>query len=533
MSSPLPRWFDLFGADSAGGWSRRRFLRVSRDVAALIAAGALPAWRSDARPRFQENPFTLGVASGDPTPGGVVLWTRLDTDAVRSAGARGRGVAVRWEVADDEGFQRVVRSGENRALPELGHSVHVEVEGLEPGRPYWYRFDVGGAASPVGRTLTAPAPGSSPESLRFAFASCQHYEHGYYTAYRHMVEEDPDLIVHLGDYIYERRWGEVVRDAAPEEIFTLDDYRGRYSLYRSDPDLQAAHAHCPWIVTWDDHEVDNNYADAVPEDGQAREAFLLRRAAAYQAYYEFMPLRRSSLPTGPNMQLFRRLDFGDLASFHVLDTRQYRDDQACGDGRKPRCWPAEARDRTLLGPEQEVWLRDGLRKSPARWNVLAQQIRMARAAVPGGGRDGDEREYSLDMWDGYPAERQRLLDFLATERPGNPVVITGDIHSHWASNLERDFDDPSSETVGVELVGSSITSGGDGRESYDGMDRTLEANPHIRFFNAHRGYVSVTLDRDRLRSDFRVVPYVSREGAPRETRASFVVEDARGGLQRL
>jgi len=531
MSARSPRWFDLFArsASRSGGlWSRRRFLRVGRDVAGLIAAGALPAWRSDPRPRFQENPFTLGVASGDPTPMGVVLWTRLDPGAVRDAGAAGGDVAVRWEVAEDDGFRGIVRSGESRALRELGHSVHAEVDGLEPGRPYWYRFDTGGEVSVTGRTRTAPARDASPDRLRFAFASCQNWEHGYYTAYRHMAAEEPDLIVHLGDYIYESRWGEIVRDTGLEEPYSLDDYRRRYALCRSEEPLRAAHAACPWIVTWDDHEVDNNYADDVPEDAQGRGAFLLRRAAAYQAYYEFMPLRRSSLPTGPNMQLFRRLDFGDLARFHVLDTRQYRADQACGDGRKPRCWQAEAEGRSLLGSEQEVWLEDGLRRSPARWNVLAQQVRMAQATLPDSA--GGEPAYSLDMWDGYPAARRRLLEVIAQERPANPVVITGDIHSHWAADLKRDFDDPRSETVGVELVGTSITSGGDGQETYESTPRVLEANPHIRFFNARRGYVRVTLDRHGCTSEFRVVPYVSRPGAPLETRARFVVENGRPGL---
>ena len=392
--------------------TRRRFLRFGRGFAALAAAGVLPAWRSVRRVRFQETPFTLGVASGDPTASGAVLWTRLDPGELAIADAASREVTVRWEVSADDAFRQIVRSGESRALPELGHSVHAEVEGLEAGRWYWYRFDAGGIGSPAGRLRTAPAPGEIPGRLRFAFASCQHYEHGYYTAYRHMAAEEPELIIHLGDYIYEMRYGDIVRDAAPGEVMTLADYRNRYALYRSDPDLQDAHAACPWIVTWDDHEVDNNYAGTVPEDAQGRQEFLMRRAAAYQAYYEFMPLRRSSMPTGPAMQLFRRLDFGDLASFHVLDTRQYRSDQACGDGRAPRCWPALAPDRTLLGAAQEAWLHDGLASGPARWNFLAQQVRMAEVAIPP--REGESEEsFSLDMWDGYPAERERLLGFLA------------------------------------------------------------------------------------------------------------------------
>lgn len=516
---------------SAHRLTRRRFLRVGRDLAALAAAGAVPAWRFAPDVRFQGNPFSLGVASGDPTPSGAVLWTRLDPGELASSDARSREVAVRWEVSADDSFRRVIRTGESRALPELGHSVHVEVEGLEPGRWYWYRFDTGGVGSPSGRLKTAPAPGEMPESLRFAFASCQHYEHGYYTAFRHMAAEEPELVIHLGDYIYELRYGEVVRDAAPFEIVTLSDYRDRYALYRSDPDLQAAHAACAWIVTWDDHEVDNNYAATVPEDAQGMHEFLMRRAAAYQAYYEFMPLRRSSLPTGPNMQLFRRLDFGDLATFHVLDTRQYRSDQACGDGRKPRCWPVFSPERTLLGREQEAWLYDGLSSAPARWNLLAQQVRMAQAAIPPDRSASAEESFSLDMWDGYPAERQRLLDYFARERISNPVVLTGDIHSHWAAELKRDFDDPDSETVGIELVGSSITTGGDGADARDSTSDLLDANPHIRLFSGQRGYVSVTLEPTRCRSDFRVVPYVTRPGAPLETRASLVAEGGRSTLE--
>ena len=511
--------------------TRRRFLRFGRGFAALAAAGVLPPWRSVRRVRFQESPFTLGVASGDPTASGAVLWTRLDPGELAVADAASREVAVRWEVSADDAFRQVVRSGESRALPELGHSVHAEVEGLEPGRWYWYRFDAGGRGSPAGRLRTAPAPGEVPRRLRFAFASCQHYEHGHFTAYRHMAAEEPELIIHLGDYIYEMRYGEIVRDAAPGEVTTLADYRNRYALYRSDPDLQTAHAACPWIVTWDDHEVDNNYAGAVPEDAQGRHEFLMRRAAAYQAYYEFMPLRRSSLPTGPAMQLFRRLDFGDLASFHVLDTRQYRSDQACGDGRAPRCWPALAADRTLLGAAQEAWLHDGLASGRARWNFLAQQVRMAEVAIPP--REGEsEASFSLDMWDGYPAERERLLGFLAREGIPNPVVLTGDLHSHWAADLKRDFGDPASATVGVELVGSSISTGGDGADAQRFTAEILAANPHLRLFSGLRGYVSVTLGPDGCRSDFRTVPYVSRPGAPVETRASFAVEDVRAGLER-
>lgn len=523
-----PDPFDSLVRESAARFSRRRFLRVGRDVALLAAAGSLSACGQTPRRRLQETPFGSGIASGDPSASGAVLWTRLDPAVLAPADAADRELAVRWEVATDDGFRRVVQSGEGRALPQLGHSVHVELDGLDPDAWYWYRFDVAGIASPVGRVRTAPEIGRAPERLRFAFASCQHFEHGYYTAYRHMVEEAPDLIVHLGDYMYESRWGTTVPERLGDgsEPHTLEEYRNRYRTYRADPDLQAAHAACPWIVTWDDHEVDNNYAAGVPEDDQSFDAFLERRAAAYQAFYEFMPVRRSSMPSGPDMQLFRRVDFGDLASFHVLDTRQYRSDQACGDGRKAMCAAALDPDRTLLGTAQEEWLAEGLAAAPGQWNVLAQQIRVAEAATVA---EGGEDRFSMDMWDGYPAAKRRLLDLLAGS--ANPVVLTGDIHTHWAAELTRDASDPRSAPVGIELVGSSITSGGDG-EHVSELPASLQANAQIRYFENERGYVSVTVEADACRADFRTVPYVTRPDAPLVTRASFVSEAGSRRLER-
>lgn len=516
-------WYDLFRTRP----TRRDFLRLGGSVAGLVALGALPACATGRRVRFTTDPFGLGVASGDPAPDGVVLWTRLGRAALEGAGAPADPVAVDWEIAEDEGFFRVARSGSALALPELGHSVHVEVEGLEPARPYFYRLTAGGVASPVGRTKTAPAAGASPSELRFAFASCQQYEHGYFTAFRHMAAEDLDLVVHLGDYIYEHTWGQnLVRHHEGPEILTLDDYRARYTTYRGDADLRAAHAAAPWVVTWDDHEVDNNYAADVPEDEQTRADFLLRRAAAYQAFYEFMPLRRSSMPAGPDMALYRRLRFGDLMEMSVLDTRQYRSDQPCGDGAKPTCAEHVEPDRTILGREQRDWLFRGLAESGARWNVLAQQVMVARLRGEGG---TGEETWSMDKWDGYPEERQALLDVLAEAGTPNPVVLTGDIHSNWVADLWRDFEDEGSGVVGTEFVGTSISSGGDGQDMTGGGQRALSNNPHFRFYNGQRGYVTATVTPDRWTSDFRVVPVVTAPGGGVETRASFVVEDGRPG----
>ena len=516
-------WYDL----AAARMSRRDFVRIGRDVAGIVALGSLSACRGDRTARLAAPPFPSGVASGDPDAEGMVLWTRLSAEGMREAGLATEPVAVRWEVAADESFSRVVRQGTQLAVPELGHSVHVEVEGLEPDRPYWYRFMTGGDQSPVGRTRTLPAPGTPAERLRFAFASCQNYEHGYYTALRHMAEEELDLVFHLGDYIYEVGYGDnLVRAHEAGEVFTLDDYRARYLLYRSDPDLQAAHAAFPWAITFDDHEVDNNWASDVAEDDQSPAQLLLRRTAAFQAFYEFMPVRRSSMPSGPDIQVYRRLHFGGLADFHVLDSRQYRSDQACGDTNGPLCAEALEPGRTMLGTEQEDWLFGGLAASAARWNVLANQVMIARLE---GSRDG-EPTVSMDRWDGYPEAQGRLLSFLDQNRPPNPVVLTGDIHSNWAADLKADPRDPSSGVVGAELVGTSISSGGDGEDTRPGTGDALARNPHIHFFNAQRGYVRCAATPDRLVADYRIVPWVTRPGAPVETRASFVVEAGRPGL---
>lgn len=506
---------------------RRAFLARTGQFAALTFASPYFAL---GQPKIAENPFKLGIASGDPLPDGVVLWTRLAPNPTDSGGMPAERVEVDWQVATDERMSNVVKKGRATAAPDLGHSVHVDVRGLEPARWYWYQFRAGGHTSPVGRTRTAPNSRKALDKLSFAFASCQHYETGYFTPYRHMVEEELDLIVHLGDYIYEgaTRTDRVRQHNGPE-ITSLSDYRNRHALYRLDPDLQKAHALFPWIVTWDDHEVENNYADDKSEDGVPRDQFLERRANAYQAYYEHMPLRRESLPRGSKMRLYRRLAFGDLAEFSVLDTRQYRTDQPCGDGNKPQCPEALAEDATLLGPEQERWFLDGLRRSPAKWNIIAQQVMMAKVdRMP-----GPEHAYAMDQWSGYEAARKRILNFLNERKPSNPVVLTGDIHSNWVADLKADFADPKSATVGTEFVGTSITSGGDGSDSQPLVDKYLPENPHVHFYNNQRGYVRCVVTPNRWQSDYRVVPFVSKPGAEITTRASFAVENGRAGAQRL
>jgi alkaline phosphatase D len=438
-------------------------------------------------------------------------------------------VEVAWRVAEDEAMIRVVRSGTTVASPDWGHSVHVEVAGLEPGREYWYQFRSGGEVSPKGRTKTAPAADAIPAAIRFAFASCQHYEQGYFTAFEHMAREDLDLVLHLGDYIYEYVGKEKqVRKHAGAELDSVDDYRNRYAQYRMDRALQAAHAAAPWIVTPDDHEFDNNYAGSVSEEpGVSREAFLKRRARAYQAYYEHMPLRRGALPDGPAMRLYRRMAFGKLAEFFVLDTRQYRTDQPCGDGNKPPCAAVYDPQATLLGARQRQWLVDALGSSSARWNVLAQQVMMARVDRS----PGERVAYSMDQWPGYENERRYVLKYLDERRVSNPVVLAGDIHNNWANELIVDFDGPGSKTVAAEFVGTSISSGGDGSDAPRGLERLLAENPFLKFHNNQRGYVRCVITPSLWRTDYQVVPYVTREGAPLSTRASFVIEVGQPGLR--
>ena len=518
-----------------GEIDRRTFVKLTGLSVAALVAGAGPfARKAWVQPRFSDYPFSLGVASGDPSPDGMVLWTRLAPDPLNGGGMPDGEVPVRWQVASDENFRRIVRRGAGPARPELAHSVHVEVEGLEPGREYFYRFEAGSELSPVGRTRTAPAAGASVSGMTFAFASCQQYEHGYFTAYRHMAEEDLDLVAHLGDYIYE--YG-TYEDLAPDgnvrahdspRVQTLGDYRDRYALYRTDEDLQAAHAAFPWIVTWDDHEAENNYAGEFPENGPASNLFVRRRADAYQAYYEHMPLRRSSMPRGPNMPIYRRIAFGDLVEFNVLDTRQYRDNQADGDGNKPPTPETRDPDRTLLGEHQERWLLDGLAASGARWNVLAQQVIFARINKPG--VDGRYRR-DMDAWDGYDSCRDRIVDYIAGRGVENPVVLTGNVHANWANEILSNFDDPDSAPVGAEFVGTSISSIGDGADVHPYTAAIMTENPHTKFFNDRRGYVRCRLTPDAWQTDYRVLPYVKQPGAPITTRASFVVENGDPRLQ--
>jgi len=522
---------DELGRDIRGvapaRFDRRTFLAGAASLAGLAIASRVPSASALVE---AGSPFTLGIASGDPRSTSVVLWTRLAVDPLNGGGMPNQDIAVKWQVASDEAFANIVKSGTTYAKPGFAHSVHVIVNDLRPGRWYFYRFRSGGFISRAGRTKTAPGASASPEALAFAFVSCQDWQAGYYPAYENLAAEDLDLVVHLGDYIYEygpEPMSTRVHDGP--ETNSLTSYRNRHALYKSDTDLQEAHANFPWIVTFDDHEVDNNYADEIPEDDQTRDALLKRRANAYRAYYEHLPLRNAQLPQGPDMRLYRRARFGDLAEFSILDTRQYRSDQPCGDGIKERCAAALAESQTMTGPAQERWLLEGLATSPALWNFIAQQTILADVDFLAGPSEG----YNMDQWDGYVAARNRIIAFLMHQRPSNPVVLTGDIHSSWVTDIKTNFADPSSPTVATEFVGTSITS--DFPAAFiPVVEAAVAEQPHVKFFDGqYRGYVRCHLDRTRMRTDFRVVPTVQSPSAPVCTLATFEVESGTPGAQQV
>lgn len=503
--------------------SRRAFLLAS--FLAPLAGCAV------ARPRFSGPPFTLGVASGYPRADGMVLWTRLAPRPLEGGGMEPEPVEVRWEVAEDDAFAKIVKRGSAIASPQRAHSVHVEVDGLRPARAYQYRFLAGGEASPVGRTRTAPAPGEGDGRLRLALASCQHYMQGFYVAHRHLAAEDVDLVAFVGDYIYESSGGrEPVRQHGTTEPTTLADYRDRYALYKSDPHLQAAHASAPWVVTWDDHEVDNDYAADRSQDLDPADLFLARRAAAYQAYAEHMPLPPSMFKAGGEMRIYTRLDWGRLAQLHVLDDRQYRSHQAC-----PRplrggsnlvgaeCVERLARDRSLLGRAQEQWLDEGLGRSRAGWNLLAQQTLFSLA----GQASGQGLVHWTDGWDGYPAARERLLASIAQRRPANPVILGGDVHAAFVADVPAGAK-PGNAPVATEFVCSSISSNGPAPRLAEQM---RAANPHIRHVNAAaRGYTVLDITGRRLEARVRAVETVKRPDAVVRTDFTAIVESGRAGV---
>ncbi len=508
---------------------RRDFLRRA---VALAAAGFLsPALvRAQAPARFKSFPFTLGVASGSPTETGLLLWTRLAPEPLAGGGLGPESFEVRWEIADDEKFSRIVKRGTASADAARAHAVHVEAEGLEPARWYHYRFIAGGEASAVGRARTAPKAGSGDEGLWLALASCQHYEQGLFVAHRHLAAESPDLVAFVGDYIYESsRRGRKVREHHNAEPKTLAAYRDRYAQYKTDADLQAAHACAPWIVTWDDHEVANDYANDRGQDLDPD--FLARRAAAYRAFFEHLPVRPSVLRPDGEYRLYGTQGWGGLANLFVLDDRQYRAHQACprrGRGGSnvvgPSCDERTREGRTLLGEAQERWVDAAFAASKARWNLVVQQTLMAPAGRP------TEKgvQHWTDGWDGYPWARARLLDSLARSGASNPVILGGDVHANYVANIHARPDDAASPVLAAEFCGTSISSEGPSPKLVAAI---RDANPHIKFADgSKRGYITLRAGRESLEAKLRVLDTVARTDAEVSTAATFTVLAGRPGI---
>lgn len=471
------------------------------------------------------NPFTLGVASGDPWPDGFVIWTRLAPRPLDEHGGMPHAaVPVRWEIAEDQGFSRIARKGETLARPELGHSVHVEASGLAPHRPYWYRFMTAGSdVSPVGMARTAPAADALVDRLRIGVAGCQHWEAGHFDAWGHLAREDDlDLIFHYGDYIYEGAakplGGKVVRQHVGGEIYSLDDYRRRHAQYKSDPHLQAAHAACAFAVSFDDHEIDNNWAGEIDQDGTPPEYFLLRRMAGFQAWYENMPVRRAQLPDGQGITAYRRLDYGRLLRMHVLDTRSHRSDQPCNDGKLQPC-PTEAHvSPTMLGSSQENWLDEGF-SNDAVWNLVAQQVLTMPYARHNPGQS--ETWTSYDTWDGYRPARARLIDCIRKHDLTNVVIASGDFHRNFVGTLPEREEALDGKMAAIEFLATSMTSGGDGGPIVE-MERDLSDNPHMKLVNDQRGYHLFEIGPKTWETDVKIINRVQVSGGKISTLASYI-----------
>ena len=517
--------------------NRRAIIRAALATAASAAATPWTGRAFGQAPVFLNDPFQLGVASGDPTPDGAVIWTRLAPNPLEfDGGMPDEPVELGWEVAEDESFRRILQSGRTLARPDAAHTAHVEINGLPPARPVFYRFHAGEAVSPIGRFGTSAGYGAPLDRLRIAWASCQHYEQGFFTAYRDMVAQQPDLIIHAGDYIYESSWGPQIRRHATPEPYSLGEYRQQHALYRLDPDLRAAHAAAPWLFIWDDHEVDNDYAGDISEEPDVDPAdFFRRRVAAYKAYFEHMPLRRRSrLEAGGRMRIWGASAHGDLAEIFLTDGRQFRSPMACpsetdrGGNIIPESCPDLADPaRTYLGASQERWLGGSFGRGPARWNIIVQPTLFSPYR---GATAGDQPGVWSDGWDGYPLARQRLTDMLARRPDANPIILGGDTHCYWVGDVKTDYDDPDAAPVGAEFVTTSITSL---RGGYDRIAALLPQNPHIRHFdNREHGYGLLTLTPGEADIRLRVVETPRRRsGAAARDQARFTVEPGRPGVQ--
>ena len=467
------------------------------------------------------NLFALGVASGSPKNDSVVLWTRLAPDPLNGGGMGSVGdLSISLEVATDFSFTNIIQSTQVVAEARYAHSVHHVITGLQPSTYYWYRFSYQGYSA-AGRTQTAGD--GNRDDVKFAFVNCQNLQEGFYPVYRDIAKDDElDLVVHLGDYIYESTPSaggpRQYRTKAPVD---LASFRNRHADYRMDKDLQAAHAAHPWIVTWDDHEVENDYAGRTSWYDQA--AFARKRADSYQAYYEHMPLPPDFLQPKPfdDVTLFGKVSYGDLLQFLVLDVRQYRTLQPCGD-RLTDCPERYDPKNDILGPQQEAWLLSNLSTESPQWNILANAIFMLEYDHDPG--------YYMDGWDGYVHSRSRLFEHLYNNRVPNPIVISGDIHAAWVADLKYHSDHPleafkrdDSVTIATEFIGTSVTStlSSSWTNTYR---RALPKNPHVKYFDERPGgYVRCAVTPDNFRAEYKLVQNVADRLSPVKTVATFDV----------
>ncbi|WP_183030147.1 alkaline phosphatase D family protein [Altericroceibacterium spongiae] len=499
--------------------SRRHFFGLS--AGGILGSTLLPYAASA---QGSDYPFKLGVASGDPLPDSVVLWTRIAPDIFRPLPWP---VEVQWEIAEDPDFQRISGHGRAVATPEWGHSVHAEPQGLAPGKDYYYRFHALGATSATGRTRTAPAYGAALDRMRFAVCACQNYTRGHYAAYRDMAEQRPDLIIHVGDYIYEHAGSDGVRKMPVPEAVSLADYRAYYAMTKTDPHLQAAHQAAPWMMIWDDHETINDYAgDTSPT--MHGPAMHRRRIAAYRAYYENMPLRRDARPleaTG-NMTLYRRAVFGDLVQFDLLDTRQYRSPHPCPYEENYEAWascPADDVARTMLGGRQEDWLARGYGMANARWNMIVQTTQM----TPYFWEQEGQQTYRADRWDGYVAARERLYDLIRNRAPANPFLIGGDVHAFMGSAVQNLAGEP----VASELVCGAISSSGGGQDRYDRETGYYNGlNKRYFFDNRQNGYALCDVSPSHIATQLRAVENYTDPASPVTTLKALTYENGALGF---
>ncbi len=493
------------------------------DVAGTDAAAA-PSWDAP------DDVFALGVASGDPRADRVVLWTRLTSDPLApDGGMGGTDREVAFDVALDDTFDTLVASEVVTAPATLGHSVHVDVTGLDPDREYVYRFRTGARTSEVGRTRTLPAADSPTDRFRFVFATCQDYQWGHYGAWARAIEE-PDLgaVVFLGDYIYETSLGDLSPDGTGERVWagatptTLDEYRSRYAQTRLDPQMKAAHAAVPWIVTWDDHEVSNNYAGDVDETGASDDATRARRMAGHQAFYEHMPIRITPEPADfEDLSLHRSFDIGDLATLFVVETRGHADPPPCREtssplqDQGPACAERDDPSRTNLGPDQTEWLIGGLESADRPWSILANPLMFAGLNL------GSEEspEYPLDTWDGYPAVRQQVIEAMMSA-DADPVIVTGD----WHAGFVLDVTSESGEIVAPEFIVTSVTTVAF-ETDYGAV------NPQQRYFHGGHGYAVATVTPDRFTCEFAYVGDVWDPDSAVTERDVWFVEKGSGEAQ--